>query len=68
MTWEVRAQRSTREACVNSEELGWSSVFVDTQAEEEAWFECRTRGRRLERSVHVLFDPTGAVQRVAFCG
>lgn len=66
MTWEVRAQRSRRETCVECEELGWSSVFVDTQTEAEAWFECRTRGRRLERTVHTLFNPAGEVVRVAF--
>ena len=66
MTWEVRAQRSKRDTCVNSEELGWSSIFVDTAQEAEEWFECRTRGKTLERTVHTMFDPNNNVVKVAF--
>jgi hypothetical protein len=64
MTWEVRAQRSTRDACVNSEELGWSAVLVETQAEAEAWWTCRTTQRHTTRVVHTMLNPAGEVVRV----
>jgi len=68
MTWEVRAQRSTIDACVNSQELGWSAVLVETQEEAEAWWTCRTTQRHTTRVVHTMFTPEGTVERVAFSG
>jgi hypothetical protein len=40
------------------------AVMVETQAEAEEWWTCRTRTRCNVRRVHTMIDPTGNVVRV----
>lgn len=64
--WEVRGQFSKPNAESTTGELEWSAVQVDTQAEAEAWWRCRTAGRCADRRVHTMFNPQGEVVRVKF--
>ena len=64
--WEVRGQFSQAAAESPSTELEWSAVRVETAAEAEAWWQCRTSGRCAVRRVHTMFNPQGEVVRVQF--
>lgn len=64
--WEVRGQFSEVNAEGTSTDLEWSAVHVDTEAEAEAWWRCRTAGRCAVRRVHTMFNPEGQVVRVKF--
>lgn len=64
--WEVRGQFSKPMSEGSSTDLEWSAVMVDTQAEAEAWWQCRTAGRCADRRVHTMFNPAGEVVRVKF--
>lgn len=66
MSWTVQAQMSVRNPEMNSDQLEWNGVVVDTQEEAEAWWECRTRTRTQVRRVHTMWNPEGEVVRVAF--
>ena len=66
MKWEVRHQLSVPQpALSNDTTLGWGSLFVDTEVDAKAWFETKSRGRRLIRTVVTLFNPDGEVKGVA---
>jgi hypothetical protein len=64
--WEVRTQFSKPMQDGATADLEWSAVMVDTQEEAESWFDCRTRGRSVDRRVHTMTDPQGRVVRVEF--
>jgi predicted transcriptional regulator len=64
--WEVRSQFSKPNAESTTGELEWSAVLVDTEAEAEGWWQCRTQGKSSARRVHTMFNPQGAVVRVCF--
>jgi hypothetical protein len=66
MTWELRTTLTT--LCPVTRELAQSGVQVETQAEAEAWWMCRTTQRHTTRVVHTMFTPEGTVERVAFSG
>ena len=64
--WEVRSQFSKPSSESTTGELEWSAVQVDTEAEAEGWWQCRTEGRSTQRRVHTMFNPAGEVVRVEF--
>ena len=64
--WEVRTQFSKPMKDGASTNLEWSAVWVDTEEEAETWWNCRTQGRSVDRRVHTMFNPQGAVVRVEF--
>ena len=66
MTWEVRAQFSRVNPELGSGECEWNAVLVESQEEAEAWWNCRTMGRRVVRTVHTMLNPEGEVVRVMF--
>ncbi len=64
--WEVRGQFTKPAAESTTGDLEWSAVWVDTEAEAEGWWQCRTQGKSSARRVHTMFNPQGAVVRVKF--
>ena len=64
--WEVRTQFSKPMKDGHSDVLEWSAVMVDTEAEAEAWWQCRVSCRSADRRVHTMFNPQGEVVRVKF--
>jgi hypothetical protein len=64
MNWELRTTLTT--LCPVTRELAQSAVLVETQAEAEAWWTCRTTQRHTTRVVHTMLNPAGEVVEVAF--
>lgn len=60
--WEVRTQWANPDFTGNAE---MCSVLVETREEAEAWWETRTRGVQLNRTVYTMLNPEGQVVRVA---
>jgi len=64
--WEVRTQFSKPNAETPNGPMEWNSVWVDTEAEAEAWWKTRTSFRSNHNRVNTMFDPEGNVVRVKF--
>jgi hypothetical protein len=64
--WELRTQFSKPPAENPTGAWEWSAVFVDTEAEAEAWWQCRTAGKSVGRRVCTMFNPAGDLVRVEF--
>lgn len=64
--WKVQSQFSKPMSDGSSTDLEWNAVCVNTQAEAEAWWKCRTQGLCAVRRVHTMWNPQGEVVRVKF--
>ena len=64
--WAVRAQFSRVNPESGSNECEWNAVLVESQEEAEQWWQCRTMGRRVVRTVQTMINPEGEVVRVLF--
>ena len=64
--WEIRTQFSKPSADTPNGPMEWNAVFVDTEAEAEAWWQTRTSQRSTHTRVSTMFDPEGNVVRVKF--
>ncbi len=62
--WEVRTQFSKPSADTPNGPMEWNAVFVDTEAEAEAWWQTRTSRPSTQPRVNTMFDPAGNVVRV----
>ena len=63
--WTVRGQFNKPNKESPSDELEWSAVTVDTEAEAETWWNTRT-ARPSRGRVSTMTDPEGTVVRVKF--
>lgn len=63
--WELRTQYNRPGAEVQSGELEWNAVMVDTEAEADSWWRTRT-SRLTPGSVSTMFNPAGTVVQVVF--
>jgi hypothetical protein len=64
--WQLRTQFSKPNADNPNGPLEWNAVFVDTEAEAEAWWHTRTTVNSVARRVCTMFDPAGDLVRVEF--
>jgi hypothetical protein len=64
--WQLRTQFSKPNADNPNGPLEWNAVFVDTEAEAEAWWHTRTTVNSVARRVCTMFDPAGNLVRVVF--
>jgi hypothetical protein len=64
--WEVRTQFSKPSADTPNGPMEWNAVFVDTEAEAEAWWQTRTSNPSTDNRVHTMFDPDGVMVRVQY--
>ena len=63
--WRLRGQFNRPNKEYASDKLEWSELSVETQAEAEAWWQCRTA--HMQRgAVSTMFNPQGDVVRVCF--
>jgi hypothetical protein len=64
--WQVRTQFSKPSAENPNGPLEWNAVFVDTEAEAEAWWQTRTTVKSVSNRVCTMFDPAGNLVKVLF--
>jgi len=64
--WELRTQFSKPPAENPNGPLEWNAVFVDTEAEAEAWWQTRATVKAVGRRVCTMFNPAGDLVRVEF--
>jgi hypothetical protein len=64
--WQVRTQFSKPPAENPTGAWEWSAVFVDTEAEAETWWHCRTTVKSVGNRVCTMFNPQGDLVRVEF--
>ena len=64
--WQLRTQFSKPNAENPSGPWEWNAVWVDTEAEAEAWWHTRTTVKTVDRRVCTMFDPEGNLVRVVF--